>query len=248
MFHVPLSSHRALHLQTEKTHLNHSVHLHAASVGCFRMKINMRVEAGELRWQAERAGSVVEKQQRRMRGEMGTHHKTSLGQRQVSGALSTGKRRCKGHLLLSQITALHTEVGKGHLERDLHLVPHCTARIAPGLSSSQGCVGHLLTRPQNHRPSPCSSFITFTHEEVKFKEQNERGRAPSDIFSSSFSAVIAHNETQTFGGYYLKCKLQQKASATSRLPTFFILAKRWLPCWGWGAGAFEAQGFGLSGK
>lgn len=49
MFRVPLSSHRTLHLQTEKTNLNHSVHLHTASVGGFRMKINTHVEGGGMR-------------------------------------------------------------------------------------------------------------------------------------------------------------------------------------------------------
>lgn len=43
---MPLSSHRTLHLQTEKTNLNHSVHLHAASAGWFRMKINVQIGAG----------------------------------------------------------------------------------------------------------------------------------------------------------------------------------------------------------
>lgn len=46
MFQVPLSSHRTLHLQIEKTNLNHSVHLHAASAGWFGIKINMQIGAG----------------------------------------------------------------------------------------------------------------------------------------------------------------------------------------------------------
>lgn len=41
MLEVPLSSHRTLHLQTEKTNLNHLLHLHATAVECFRIKINM---------------------------------------------------------------------------------------------------------------------------------------------------------------------------------------------------------------
>lgn len=75
MLEVPLSSHRTLHLQTEKTNLNHSIHLHAASVEYFRIKINMHVEAGGPSRRAGRAGSAAGEQQRRMRGETGTLHK-----------------------------------------------------------------------------------------------------------------------------------------------------------------------------
>lgn len=46
MLEVPLSSRRIVHLQTERTDLNHLVHLHAASVGCMRIKKNMHTEAG----------------------------------------------------------------------------------------------------------------------------------------------------------------------------------------------------------
>lgn len=79
-------------------------------------------------------------------------------------------------------------------------MPRWLEELTLGLSSSQGCVVHPLKRPQNHRPSPFRFSVTFTHEEVKFKEQNEGGKGPSDIFSSSFYAVIAYNET--FGGYF----------------------------------------------
>lgn len=103
--------------------------------------------------------------------------KPPRGQKQLSGALLAGERRYKGYLLLSQITVVHTEVGKGHLKLDLNLVPRWLAEITLGLSNSRGCVVHPLKRPQNHRSSPFSFFITFTHE-VKFKEQNEEGKAP----------------------------------------------------------------------
>ena len=104
--------------------------------------------------------------------------KPPRGQKQVSGALLAGKRRYKGYLLFLQITTVHTEVGKGHQKLNLNLVPSWLAEITPGLSSSQECVVHPLKCPPNHGPSPFSFFITFIHEEFKFKEQNRGGKAP----------------------------------------------------------------------
>lgn len=55
------------------------------------------------------------------------------------------------------------------------------AEITPGLSSSQGCVVHPLKCSQNHRLSPFSFSITFTHKEVEFKGQNQGSKAPLHI-------------------------------------------------------------------
>lgn len=61
-------------------------------------------------------------------------------------------------------------------------------------------------------PSPISPKLqTSVHKELKFKEQTKGGK----VLPSSFYAVIAYNETETFGGYFLKCELQQRALVMS---------------------------------
>lgn len=92
--------------------------------------------------------------------------------------------------MLLQITALHTKVGKGHLKLDLNLMSGGWQRSHLGLAARASSPTPL---------KPQTLTLHLLREEVKFKEQNGRGKAPPpDTFSSSFYTVIAYNEM--FGG------------------------------------------------
>lgn len=93
--------------------------------------------------------------------------------------------------MLLQITNLSVNSIKVHLKSDINLVPK---QLADHTWAHRDALGILL-----NRPLPCSCFITFTHEEVQFKEQKKGGKAPSHTFSSSFYAVIVYNEIEKVG-------------------------------------------------
>lgn len=157
MFQVPLSSHRTLHLQTEKTNLNHSVHLHAASAGWFRIKINVQIGAGGC---ADRQGELAKDAQG-----CRAPHRTSPGTAAACGC----KYQCEGWLLVLQVTAAHTGVGKGHLKLDLNLV---SQRSPLGSAAHRDGLCTLSNTPKTTEPSPFSFSITFIHKEIRFKGQN----------------------------------------------------------------------------
>lgn len=209
MFRVPLSSHRTLHLQTEKTNLNHSVHLHAASVGCFRMKINMHTEGAGIQWHTEQAGSTAGEQQRRMDRATETLPKTSQTQTQFSGTLPACKCWYKGYLSLQQITAAHTEVGKTQLQSDLYLMPRWLQRphLGPAASRNVSC-----TLPNTHKTA---DFIKNWSSKSKTREV----KSSQTSNQAHFMQLLLIMKQRHLGGYFLKCELQQKASVMSWLLT-----------------------------
>lgn len=134
----------------------------------------------------------------------GTPDRTSPGTAAAFGC----KCQCKGCLLLLQVTAAHTGVGKGHLKLDLNLVSQWLAET----SSSQGWVVHPLQHSPNHTPSPFTSSITFTHKKIQFKGQNWGSKTPLHI--KQFLLLLKLSICRGV----LKCRLQQKALVRSCLP------------------------------
>lgn len=101
----------------------------------------------------------------RMLRDAGAPHRTSPGTAAACGC----KYQCKGCLLVLQVTAAHTGVGKGHLKLDLNLV---SQRSHLGSAAHRDGLCTLSNTPKTTEPSPFSFSITFTHKEIRFKGQN----------------------------------------------------------------------------
>lgn len=131
----------------------------------------------------------------------GTPHRTSPGTAAAFGC----KCQYKGYLLLLQVTAAHTGVGKGHLKLDLNLTSQGLAEITPGAQQLTGmCCASSQTLPK-----PQTLALQLLHHLYSQRSRIQRAE-PGKQSPHAHQAVPAFNETENLGGECFEVQIAAK--------------------------------------